>query len=165
MRPLKKVAALAVVLIGILSFSIKEHTTVKPTLSLDGINIDELLTKQQFECRPTSDFMFYVETDLVKKIRGANNINAKVYLLDKATGRKNLISQENIQIKKYQDAIALDGFNTDQNFKNTVLQNGDKIIGGSGESLYAFDELIKNETIYNGYINATNKLLRLKRSI
>lgn len=165
MKPLKKFAALAVILIGIFSFSKKEIHTTELALNLEGINIEQLLTKQQFECRPTSDFMFYVETDLVKKVRGANNINAKVFILDKVSGQKSLLAQENIQIKKYQDAIALEGFSENENFKTTILENGDKIIGGSEKSLYAFDELVKYEAIYNGYINATNKLLRLKRSI
>lgn len=164
MKPLKKFAAIAVILIGIFSFS-KNEKPKEIALNLEGINVVKMLTEQHFECRPTSDFMFYVETNLVKKIRGANNINAKVFILDKSTGQKNLLAQENIQIKKYKDAIALDGFNSDQNLKVSILENGDKIIGGSESSLYAFSELVKYEEIYNSYINSTNKLLRLKRSI
>ncbi|APZ45678.1 hypothetical protein BW723_04910 [Polaribacter reichenbachii] len=165
MKPLKKVAALAVVLIGILSFSIKETNKVKPSLNLDEINIDELLSSKQFECRPDCDFTFNVETELIKKVRGGNNINAKVYITEKSTGKTSLLSQENIQIKKYKDAIAIEGLVSGDNFKNTILENGDKIIGSSNDQQYAFEELIKNETIYNSYINATNELLRLKRSI
>ncbi|WP_405563971.1 hypothetical protein [Polaribacter sp. Asnod6-C07] len=165
MKPLKKVAALAVVLIGILSFNTIENSPVKPALDLNELDIAKILEKQQSECRPDCDFMFNVETQLIKKIRGGNNINAKVYITEKSTGRTSLLSQENIQIKKYKDAIAIEGLVSGDNFKNTILENGDKVISNSGDQQYAFDELIKNEAIYNSYINATNELLRLKRSI
>lgn len=110
--------------------------------------------------------MFYVETSLVKKIRGANNINAKVFILDKSTGRKNLLAQENIQVKKFEGAIELEDQSRNNLFISSyILENRDKIIGGSEKSLFAFNELVKYEFIYNGYINSTNKLLKLKRSI
>ena len=166
MKPLKKIAALAVVLICVLSFIKKEKQPTTSTFNLESINIEDVLAKHQFECRPSSDFVFYVETDIVKKIRGANNINAKVFILDKATGRKNLLAQENLQVKKYDDAIAIkDHSFSNDNQKNTVLVNGDKIIGGSGDAPYSFNELVKYDAIYNSYIHSTNKLLRLKRSI
>lgn len=165
MKPLKKFMALAVLLIGIFSFNKKENKSVETALNLDGINVVEMLSKQHFECRPTSDFMFYVETSLVKKIRGANNINAKVFILDKITGKKNLLAQENIQVKKYEDSIEIEDFDSENAFKSLILENGDKIIGSSEKAPFAFDELVKYESIYNGYINATNKLLKLKRSI
>lgn len=164
MKPLKKIAALAVVLVGLLSFSAKETKSLS-ALNLDEINVLEMLSKQQFECRPSSDFVFYVETNLVKKVRGANNINAKVYILDKISGKKNLLAQEDIQVKKYEDAISLKDYNSNNTFKSFTLENGDEIIGSSQKTPYAFDELLKYEAIYNGYINSTNKLLRLKRSI
>lgn len=165
MKPLRKFTALAVILIGIFSFNKKENKTVETALNLESINVVELLSKQHFECRPTSDFMFYVETDLVKKVRGANNINAKVFILDKVTGQKSLLAQENIQVKKFEGSIELEDISKEKLFKSSNLVNGDKIIGGSEKAPYAFEELVKYESIYNGYINATNKLLRLKRSI
>lgn len=167
MKPLRKFAALAVVLIGIFSFSKKENTSLKSSLNLDGINVIEVLTKQQFECRPSTDFMFYVETNLIKKIRGANNINARVYILDKATGKKNLLAQENIQVNKYKGSIAIEDHGEVNDFESSFLVNGDKIIGGNftKKSPYSFSELIKHEAIYNSYINATNKLLKQNRSI
>lgn len=161
MKPLKKFMALAVILIGIFSFSKKEKKSLETALNLESINVVEMLSKQQFECRPSSDFMFYVETSLVKKVRGANNINAKVFILDKATGQKSLLAQENIQVKKFEDSIEI----KDHIFEDSILDNGDKIIGGSEKSPYVFNDLVKYESIYNGYINSTNKLLRLKRSI
>jgi len=166
MKPLKKFSALAVVLIVILSFSKKEINDVQPTLNLETVNVDKLLIKQKFECRPLADFIFYVETDLVKKIRGASNINAKVYIMDRATGRKNLLAQDNVQIKNFKDAIFLeDDSAINNNLTNLLLENGDKIIGNSDKFPYAFNELIKYEAIYSSYINATNKLLKLNRSI
>jgi len=165
MKPLKKFTAVAVLLIGILAFSKNKSTKTDLSLNLDEINVEEILSKQEKEGRTPANFSFYVETDLVKKIRGASNINAKVYILDKSTGKKSLLAEENIQIKKYQDAIALGGFDINQNLKSTILENGDKIIGSSEKTPFAFDKLVKYETIYNDYIDASNKLLRLKRSI
>jgi hypothetical protein len=165
MKSLKKIMALAVILIGIFSFSAKETKTVETKLNLEGINVIEMLSKQQFECRPTSEFMFSVETKLVKKIRGANNINAKVYIVDKISGNKSLLADENVQINKFKGAVSIKDESATETFKNSLLVNGDKIIGGSQEALYSFDELIKYESIYNGYINSTNKLLKMKRSI
>ena len=165
MKPLRKVAALAVLLVGIFAFSKAEMSSEKPSLNLDNINVIETLSKQQFECRPTSDFMFYVETDLVKKIRGANNVNAKVYILDKVSGRKALLADENIQIKKFEGAIELKDHSASTNFKSSLIKNGDLIIGNNEVAPYTFNELIQYESIYNSYLNSTNKLLRLKRSI
>jgi hypothetical protein len=165
MKSLKRIMALAVILVGIFSFSKREAETVKSSLNLEGINVREMLSKQQFECRPTSDFMFYVEANLVEKVRGANNINAKVYLLNKVSGQKKLLASENVQINKFKGAIAIQSHKTDKEFKTFVLGNGDKIIGGSVKTTFSFDELIKYEAIYNSYIKSTNKLLKLERTI
>lgn len=165
MTPLKKVAALAVVLIGIFAFNKAENTTVVSSLNLEKINVIKTLSKQQFECRPSSDFMFYVETKIVKKIRGANNVNAKVYILDKVSGKKALLANDNVQINKFEGAIELKDHNETVDFKSSIIKNGDLIIGSSEKAPFAFDDLIQYESIYNSYLNATNKLLRLKRSI
>lgn len=165
MKPLKKVAALAVVLVGIFAFHKAENTPKASSLNIQNVNVIETLSKQQFECRPVSDFMFYVETDLVKKIRGANNVNAKVYILDKSTGQKALLADENIQIKKFEGAIELKDHSAEGSLKNEIIQNGDVLIGGSDKAPFTFDELIQYESIYNSYLNSTNKLLNLKRSI
>lgn len=166
MKPLKKITALAVILICVFSFVKKENEKSKTKLKLRTINIENVLDKQHFECRPSSDYVFQVETSIVKKIRGANNINAKIFIIDKATGKKDLLAQENIQVQKFEDAIAI----TDHSLENldlkiTQLANGDKIIGGSEKGKYTFKELVNYDAIYNKYIHSTNKLLRLKRSI
>ena len=147
MKPLKKVTALAVVLVGIFAFHKADYTPAKTSLNLNNINVIETLSKQQFECRPVSDFMFYVETDLVKKIRGANNINAKVYILDKSTGQKALLADENIQIKKFEGAIELKDHSEEGSFKNEIIQNGDILTGSSEKAPFTFDELIQYESI------------------
>lgn len=166
MKPLKKVAALAVMLLFVLSFINKKSESTNIELVNNSINVKELLKKQERECRPTSDFCFQVESNLIKKIRGASKINTKVFIVDNATGKRNLVSQENIQVKKFEDAIAIKDYSpSSKETKSILLPNGDKIIGGSSESPYAFEDLVKNETIYNSYVNSTNKLLRLKRSI
>lgn len=165
MEPLKKFMALAVILIGIFSFSKKEDISSKTALNLENINVVDILSNQEFECRPSSEFIFFVETSLVKKIRGANQINAKVYILDKLTGSKSLLAQDNVQINKFEGSIEIKDYNTDNNLISKVLENGDKIIGGSENSPYSFNDLLEYESIYNSYINSTNKLLKLNRSI
>lgn len=165
MKSLKKIAALAVVLIGIFAFSTKTASIPKSSLNLEAINVIDMLSKQQFECRPSSDVMFYVEANIIKKIRGANNINVKVYLVDRASENKSLLAVENVQINKFEGAIAIGHHDAIDGFKVTKLANGDKIIGCSEKAPHNFEDLIKNESIYSAYINATNKLLDLKRTI
>lgn len=166
MNSLRKVAALAVVLVCMLSVSKKVNNTENETLNLNQLNVTEILAQQKNDAELSSKFSFQVKTDLIKKIRGASKVNTKVFIVDNTTGKKNLVSQENIQIKKFQDAIAIKDFSPNSNeTKSIVLSNGDKIIGGANESPYAFEELVKHEAIYTSYVNATNKLLRLKRTL
>jgi len=165
MKSLKKLAALAVVLVGIFAFSTKTTPLPKTSLNLEAINVVDMLSKQQFECRPSSDVMFYVETNIVKKVRGANNINAKVYLIDRASGNKSLLAVENLQINKFEGSIAIGHHDAIDGFTTSTMVNGDKIIGSLEKAPYSFEELVKHEAIYNAYINATNKLLDLKRTI
>ncbi|TXD52754.1 MULTISPECIES: hypothetical protein [unclassified Polaribacter] len=96
----------------IFSFTTKEKKSVTSNLMLKDMNAIEVLLKQQFECRPSSKFMFYVETNLIKKVRGANNISAKVYFLDKVSGQKKLLAAEIIQVSKFKGAIALQQIKT-----------------------------------------------------
>jgi hypothetical protein len=49
--------------------------------------------------------MFYAETNLIKKLRGANNINAEISLLDKVSRKKIALMHENIQINRFKDTI------------------------------------------------------------
>ena len=163
MKPLKNIALVAVLLIGIFSFSKSENP--KTTLNIDNINALEILSKQDLTCRPNSDFLFYVESSLVKKSRGFNTVNARVYIMDRKTGQYNLLASENVAVPFHKDMIALDYETSTRDCEFTTLENGDKIVGNAHSGDYCFSELIKNETVYNSYINSTNKLLDLDRSI
>jgi hypothetical protein len=163
MKPLKIIAFIAIPLIGILSFSKSEKPT--PTLNIDNINALEILSNQGVSCRPNSDFLFYVESSLVKKSRGFNTVNARVYMMHRETGQYNLLASENVAVPFHKDMIALDYEIPTRDCEFTTLENGDKIVGNSNSGDYCFSELIKNETVYNSYINSTNKLLNLNRSL
>ena len=76
---LKKITALVVFSITIFSFVKKESNSPEIKLNLEEINVITILSKQKYECRPSSKFMFYVETNLLKKSRGSNTINAKYF--------------------------------------------------------------------------------------
>ncbi len=162
-KSLKKVALSFVLLIGIFSFSKTKNTT--SSLNLANINVIEELSNQEFECRPSSKFLFYVETKLERKLRGANEVNVNVFIFDRSSGKSNLLTSENILVHSQKDMVLLDFNTTKSQCKKTVLENGDKILGNSKNYSYCFNELIKFKPIYNSYINATNKLLKQQRSI
>jgi hypothetical protein len=163
MKPLKNIAFIAILLIGIFSFSKSEKP--ETTLNIDNINVLEILSEQNLTCRPNSDFLFYVESSLVKKSRGFNTVNARVYIVDRSTGKHNLLASENVAVPFHKDMIALDYETTTRECEVTTLENGDKIVGNANSSNYCFSELMKNEIVYNSYLNSTNKLLHLDRSI
>ena len=79
MNPLKKITVLFVLLLTLFSFVKKEINSADIKSNLEEINVINILSKQKYECRPSSKYMFYVEANLVKKVRGANNINAKIF--------------------------------------------------------------------------------------
>jgi hypothetical protein len=118
---------------------------------------------KKFECKPSRAFQLQVETDITKRIRGAYNINAKIFIIEISTGDKKLVSQENLQVKKFEGSIISEENKT--NKKTSKLPNGDLILGGSDQTPCEFNNLIKYDAVYYSYINATNKLLNLKRSI
>lgn len=163
MKSLKKIMATAVLIVGIFSFSTKDKIKPESHLNLEEIDIFEMLSKQQFECRPSSEFMFYVETNLVKRMRGANQINAKVYFFDKLSREKRLLANEIVQVNTFKGTIV--NHTSENVFKPIRLKNGDTIIGTATKTPYSFRELMQFESIYNSYTNATNKLLAIKRTI
>ncbi|PQJ76762.1 hypothetical protein [Polaribacter glomeratus] len=131
-------------------------------LKLEKSTIIEILIKQKNGCRPSSEFMFYVETELVKKARGANTINAKIYVLDRASGFSNLLVSENILVSSFKGEVFLQ-YKTEKNYcGEATLHNGDKIIGTKEKSLYCFNELVKFESIYSSYLKSKNNLLQIK---
>jgi len=160
MTPVKKTAAIALILVLALSFSKKENNN---HLDLIVSNIETNGEFIDFPCKPSRSFQLEFETDITKRIRGAYNINVKVFVIEIATGDKKLVSQENLQVKKFEGSIISEENNT--NYKNSKLPNGDLILGGSENAPCKFNNLIKYDAVYYSYINATNKLLNLKRSI
>jgi hypothetical protein len=102
---------------------------------------------------------------LVKKSREFNTVNARVYMMDRETGQYNLVASENVAVPFHKDMIALDYEIPTRDCEFTTPENGDKIVGNSHSGDNCFRELIKNETVYNSYINSTNKLLHLDRSL
>ncbi|MFY9242302.1 MAG: hypothetical protein WAO74_04675 [Polaribacter sp.] len=167
MKPLKKAVALLMLLIGIFSFNKAENTTTETNLNLEEINVIALLSEQGYECRPTSDFMFYVETSLIKKERGSNSIDAKVFVLNRKSGQRSLLSNEIIQVPNFEGTTMIfEGEVTVSDCgKDLQMLTGDKVMVSAVNMPYCFNDLIKYESIYNSYIKSTNKLLDLKRSI
>ncbi|UAM98333.1 hypothetical protein K8354_00460 [Polaribacter litorisediminis] len=161
---LKNISILIVLFTGVFSLSKIENTPPKSSLNLEKINVVEMLSEQEFQCRPSSKIMFYVETALVKKYRGAATIKASVYVLDRASGQSNLLVSENILVPSHKDAfLTYDTVGNGSDKK--VLSNGDKIIGSNAQTSYSFSELIKYKAIYTSYLIATNKLLDIQRTI
>jgi len=160
MTPVKKITAIALLLVLALSFSKKESNDY---LELNIGNAKTLSELTDFPCKPSRSFQLEVETDITKRIRGAYNINAKVFVIEIATGEKKLVSQENLQVKKFEGSIISEENNFE--YKTSKLPNGDLILGGSENAPCEFNNLIKYDAVYYSYINATNKLLNLKRSI
>ena len=52
---------------NIFSFNKKESTSFKTALNLENINVVEVLSKQQFECRSSSDFIFLLFTTIFSR--------------------------------------------------------------------------------------------------
>ena len=165
MKSLKRVAGISLILIGLLSFSKAENKNLKENLNLEKINVEQSLFDLESSCRPSSELLFYVETEIVKKSRGFNTVNASVYVLDKVSGASNLLANENLIISNYKDAV-LDYGSELFDFNDMVLTNGDKIVGNNLiNTPYRFNELIKYEAVYNSYLKSTNKLLKINRAL
>ncbi|MFT6698991.1 MAG: hypothetical protein ACJAVD_000478 [Porticoccaceae bacterium] len=159
---LKKITALVVFSITIFSFVKKESNSPEIKLNLEEINVITILSKQKYECRPSSKFMFYVETNLLKKSRGSNTINASIFVLDRATGYASLLANENILVPLYKEVISVEYSSLISDREKGVLNNGDKIIGSSKNTLYCFNELIKFGVISRSYTKSRNRLLNVK---
>ena len=86
-------------------------------------------------------------------------------MIDRSTGQYNLLASENVAIPFHKDMIALDYNSTKTELELVTLVNGDKIVGNDNSGNYSFSELMEYEMVYNSYINSTNKLLNLDRSI
>ena len=159
MKPLKNAIALVVLLIGIFAFTSKENTTNQTQLDVNSINVLEILSEQNYECRPSLDYQFYVETDVNEQLRGATSVSTKVYIMEKKSGKTGLLTNETVIVPKFQGTLLLE-----ENSSNNELKNGDQIVNKS-TSKFSLKELSEFETIYNSYIKSTNKLLEINRSI
>lgn len=155
MKIIKKTIFIALVSLIIFSFKKVEETR----LNILSINVAKLLIKQKFDCRPSSKFMFYVDTDIVKKSRGYSTIKASIYIYERATGKSGLLASENIMSPIQRDAILEYTKVSTNHCGNKTLSNGDKIIGNMNRTEYCFSELMSYKTIYNSYIKSRNKLL------
>ena len=162
MKTSNMVKSLALLLILFSSFSKVEKTTAKATLNFEKINVVQILSAQEFGCRPSAELTFYVETTLVKKFRGYSKINASVFALNRLSGESSLLANENIIVPSHKDAV-LHYNKTASDCEKTILTNGDRIVGSQTNTKYCFNELIKHEVIYNSYIRSTNKLLDIQR--
>lgn len=162
MKRIKKIAALMIILIGIFSFVKFDYKNVESNVDLKEVDVLELLAKQELGCRPSNEVMFYVDAEIIKKHRGFSEINAKVYVVDRVSGASNLLSSEHILLPYYKDTVLGNPIKIADD-KWIEIKNGDKIITKNSDSSYSFNELIKYETVYNSYIRATNKLLKINR--
>ncbi len=160
MNFLKIITALFVLSGTLFSFVNKESNSEENKLNLEEINVITILSKQKYECRPSSEFMFYVETTLVRKSRGANIISASIFVLNRRTGYFNLLANENILVPLYKDAISLESNTGLSDCEKVVLNNGDTTLGSSKNTPYCFSKLVEFEVIYSSYLKAKNKLFR-----
>ncbi|MDD7915565.1 hypothetical protein [Polaribacter ponticola] len=154
MNSLKKIIVLLVLSVAIFSFNKFEKNESTLELNTKDLNVIEILAKQKNECRPSSDYLFYVESNLSND--RTPTITAKVYILERKTNAKSLLSEKKIIVSENK-------FNTLETPE--FLKNGDQIIGDTSKDVYSFNELVNFEPIYNSYIKSTNKLLGLKRSL
>lgn len=164
MKPLKKAIALFVLILGIFAFTSKENTIEKANLDLNLENIDvlQLLEEQRLACRPSAEYSFFVETTLKEKLRGANAVEAKVFILENKTGKSNFISSETIIVPKFSGAVHLDHVSNNVTSSKSLI-NGDKVV--NSQTALSLKDLERFEVIKNSYIKSTNELLDLKRSI
>ncbi|MHB0754341.1 hypothetical protein [Polaribacter sp. M15] len=162
MKSIQKTAALAILLIAIFSFAKLKSKTVKSAVNLAEINVVALLSKQELGCRPSNAVLFYVDTEIIKKYRGFSEIKAEVFMVDRVSGAKKALTNGHILVPHHKDAM-IKSHGEIANNKWIALKNGDKIKESANSSSYDFTKLIKYEVIYNSYIRATNKLLKINR--
>jgi hypothetical protein len=163
MKTIKKITALFVLLVGIFSFTRIESNPAKNSVNLNQIDVIETLNNEYFECRPSSKIMFYVESTVLKKYRGYNVVKADVKLLDRISGKSRLLASKNVVIPFSKDAI-LEIVEINDTSNNIILKNGDTLLNAEKTNDYHFNDLVQYSSIYNSYINSTNKLLNTTRA-
>lgn len=164
MNTLKKSTIILIFLIGTLSFSKKDNEVYNFGLNLKDINVEKILLDSQSECRPSSQLTFYVETKLEKKFRGYNTIDASIFILDKTSGKFNLLANESIIVPFHKDTFLDYDLKINKN-GSKELNNGDRLIGSNSLTPFSFNELIKYDVVYSSYLRSTNKLLNNNRTL
>lgn len=162
MNSLKKIIVVFLLLVAFFSFIKIKVISAETNLKIKNINVIDILTKNRYECRPSSGFLFNVETNLVKKSRGANTISANIFVIDRTTGASNLLASENILVPSNKGAISLQYKTLKSDCKKVILNNGDKIIGSDRNTPYCFNELIQFEAIFRSYKKSKKELLNIK---
>lgn len=158
----KKIIIAFLLFIAFFSFIKIKASSAETNLKIKNIDVIDILTKNKYKCRPSSGFLFYVETNLVKKSRGANTISANIFVIDRTTGASNLLASENILVPLYKDAISLQYKTPKSDCVKAILNNGDKITGSDRNTPYCFNELIQFEAIFRSYKKSKKELLNLK---
>lgn len=162
MKLIKNKIPFLIILVGIFSFTSINKDTSK--INFNNIDIIKVLSKEEFQCRPSSEFMFYVESSLLKKQRGFNIVKAEVFILNRSSGDKAVLASEEVIIPNSSETIL--------QFENSISipseylsKNGDFSIKNNSNTPFSLRELIVYNSIYSSYINSTNKLLKLERSL
>ncbi|PQJ78917.1 hypothetical protein [Polaribacter porphyrae] len=119
-------------------------------------NLNELLLQNQLGCRPQTKVKFYIETEIIKKQRGFNIVETKIFVLDKFSGKNNLLTRNNILMLNYEDTVI--DFNIET--ENSILINGDRILTSDKNTPFSLTELMKFEEIAISYNASKNKLLK-----
>tara|TARA_R110002050_G_scaffold167746_1_gene298760 strand:- start:3254 stop:3733 length:480 start_codon:yes stop_codon:yes gene_type:complete len=159
MKKIKNILAVTVLLVGLFAFN-KANTNPIILKNIKKEKIVKTLSAQEFGCRPSSELNFYVETTLIKKYRGYAEIEAKVFVLDKTTNQKSMLTSENVIVANHKDSL----INYDKiinNSETTELENGHIIIHNEENTSFNLVNLLDSELIYNRYITSTNKLLNI----
>lgn len=145
MKSPKSLAVLSVVLVILLSFNRVEK---KSKLDLNTVNVMAMLSEQELGQRPSHNYMFYVKTE-INKLVNTEVVNAKVYVLNRKTNEETIIAQENLELTDFQ---FIEGMGI------TGIQNLN-VVNTTYDTPYNFYDLLKFESIYRNFVDATNRLL------
>ena len=145
MKSPKSLAVLSVVLFILLSFNRVEK---KSKLDLNTVNVMAMLSEQELGQRPSHNYMFYVKTE-INKLVNTEVVNAKVYVLNRKTNEETIIAQENLELTDFQ---FIEGMGI------TGVQNLN-VVNTTYDTPYNFYDLLKFESIYRNFVDATNRLL------
>lgn len=156
MKTIKNITLILILIIGIFSFKNPESNS--KIVSLNEIAVKEILSKESAGNRPSTEFMFYVETEVVQKNRGYSIIDASIYIFERSSGKFKILANNNVVVPYHKEAVL--EYEVRIVDYDKTLENGDKIIINEGNSTYNFSDLMENHNIYRSYVDARNKLLK-----